>query len=643
MDQGDKSRIDELKKSLYSRSTPDVRTKRRLHWTKDDTDVKTDWEHEEEPREPVVLNKYYNDNSMSFFTKLLVGSIIFFVFAVGIGALLLFKGSNLVSANNIDISINGPVSVAGGEPVAFDVQVLNKNNIKLETVDLAVEFPAGTTDVVDTTKELKTLRELIPDIEPGGTGTKNIQAIVYGEENSKKIIKVSVEYRVKGSNAVFQKEKTFEVLISSSPITLSIESISEITSNQQFEMTVVMTSNSQEVIKNLLLKAVYPFGFNFVSSNIKPLSDNSTWRIGDIPPGGKKTITITGNLEGQDDEIRAFRFVTGAQSTKNDKVIGTEYVAISQEIGIKKPFITVNISLDDDASGRDYIGAFNAPIKVDVAWFNNLDTPILNGEIVAQLSGNAFDKSSVNPEQGLYKSAQNQIVWNSITTPSLGDIPAGGEGRVSFTITPKNLGTEAKPITNPNLSVEVSVKGNRTSENNVPEAISSSAKRSVRVASNIALGGRVVRSTGPFPNLAPVPPKAEKETTYTVIWTIDNTSSAATGAEVRASLPAHVKWMGKIDPANESLTYNAVDGQLVWKIGSVDTYSSSANRKQVAFQVGLTPSVSQIGQVPVLVNSAVLTAQDSFTGKALQSTLGSLTTRFSTDSTFKDGDERVAQ
>ncbi len=640
----EKSRIEELKKSLYSRTAPDIRTKRRLRFEPQEIEVKTDWEHHEKLPEDVDLNNRYEDHSMSFFTKLLIGSIIFFILALGLGALLVFNGSNIVSANNIDITINGPVSVAGGEPVSFDVQVSNKNNIKLETVDLSVDFPAGTTDSLDTTKELKTFRELIPDIDPGGIGQKTIKVVVYGEENSKKLIKVSVEYRVKGSNAIFQKEKTFDLLISSSPLTLSISSFKEVNSDQEFEMALTMTSNSKEVIKNLLLKTIYPFGFTFISSDIKPLSDNATWKIGDIPPGGKKIIKIKGKLEGQDDETRVFRFSTGAQSIRNEKVIGTEYISSTQEIIIKKPFISVGVSLEGDTDNQEYIATFNHPIKVEISYFNNLPTSVIDGEIHVKLSGTALDKVSVSPDQGVFDSVNNEIVWNQITTKELANIAAGDNGRVSFSFTPRDLGTSLKPITNPDVSLIVGVKGKRNSETDVPENITSSANRHIKIASDIALGGQVLRGTGPFENTGPIPPKAEQQTTYTVVWTVNNTSSTVSNALVHASLPPYVKWVGKISPTTEDITYNNVDGVITWKIGNLDTYTlNNSRRKEVAFQISLKPSITQVGQIPVLVNQASLTAQDDFTGQTLNSNLGQLTTRFSTDQVFKDGDEKVVQ
>jgi hypothetical protein len=644
MNQEEKSRIDEIRGSLYSRNSPDIRTKRksRLFSPNEPVDINTDWEHPKEIYEQIELNKRYKDSSMSFFTKLFIFSIIIFILALGAGAYLLFKGSNIVSANNIEISINGPVSVAGGEPVSFDVQVTNKNNIKLETVDLAIDFPAGTVDVDDTTKELKSIRELIPDIEPGSQGTKNIKAIVYGEENSKKEIKVTVEYRVKGSSAVFQKQKIFDLLVSSSPLNLSVSSFTEVNSGQEFEFTLTMNSNSKETIKNLLISASYPFGFSFTSSSIKPLADNNVWKIGDIPPGGKKTLKIKGKLDGQDDEMRVFRFNTGAQSVKNDKQIGTEYVSAIQEISIKKPFISVGVSMDGESELQEYVGKFDTPIQVEITYFNNLDTAIINGEVHAKLSGNAFDKVSVVPGQGLYVSANNEIVWNPITTSDLRNIGAGESGRVSFSIIPRNNGTQTKPLSNPEINLSVSVQGKRNSENNVPESIVSSANRKIKVSSDIALSGQVVRSTGPFENIGPIPPKAEQTTTYTVVWTVDNTSNAVSGAEVRSSLPSYVRWVGSINPSDEDISYNKVDGQVVWRLGGLNNTSSrESRRRQVSFQVSLTPSITQVNQIPIIVNDATLTAQDDFTNQPLNSSLTALSTRFSTDPAFREGDEII--
>ncbi len=642
MNPDDKSKIDELNRGLYSRNTPDIRTKRRLRFQEDNTDVESDWKHPVEESVTSNTTEEYKDSGMSFLTKILISSIIFFILALGVGALLVFHGNNVVSANNVDININGPVSVAAGEKVSFEIQVANHNNITLQTVDLSVDFPTGTIDVVDKNKSLSNTRELIPDIVGGGVGQKTVNVIMYGQENTTKQIKVLVEYRVQGSNAVFQKEKVFDVLIASSPLNLTVSAFKEVNAGQEFELSVNLVSNSKEVINNLILHAIYPFGFTFISSDIKPGSNNNVWRIGDIPPGGKRVVKIKGKLDAQNDEVRVFRFSLGAGKTNNDNQIATEFVSSSQEVSITKPFMTIGVSINGDENSKEFAGQFDSPVKVDIGYFNNLQTPVIDGEIRVKLSGSAFDKVQVEPQDGLYQSATNEIVWNSVTSRELNTIEAGGNGRVTFSVTPRDLSNSAKLITNPDLNINVNIKGKRNSESNVPESIVSTASRRVKISSGLALGGQILRASGPIQNSGPIPPKAEQTTTYTVVWTVDNTVNTLSNVVVQSSLPPNVKWVGTVSPTNEDVRYDPITGGLEWSVGSIQTYTAgTAKRRQVAFQVSITPAINQVGSILNLVNATTLTAVDDFTGQTLKSNLGVLTTRFSTDPGFKEGDEKV--
>ncbi len=635
----DKSKIEELKKSLYSRNAPLVKQKRRLHMSQPAETVPTDWVHPPETPENVELNKSYEQKTMAFSTKLFLGSLIFFICALSIGALLIYNGKNIISANNIDITINGPITVAGGDPINFDVQVNNKNNVTLEAVDLLVEFPAGTVDAKERSKELRQFKELMNDIGPGDTGQKRVDAVLYGEENSKRQIKVNVSYKVAGSNAVFKKTKIYEVLISSSPLSIAVNSYREVTSGQEFGVEVTLSSNSSDVIKNLILRVEYPFGFTLTSTDVKAEGNKSLWKIGDIPPHGKKVVRFKGNLEGQDGEARIFRFTAGAQSLQRPGTIGTEYIAAMKEISIQKPFISTAITFDNDANSSDYIGTFNVPVKATLSWFNNLPIAINDGELKVKISGNAYDKLAVSPGSGYYR--DNEIVWNKLTTPTLGSVGAGENGSINFNFIPHNFSTPSRAVTNPSVTLEVSVSGKRLGENNVPENVISSAKRTIKISSNLSLISQLNRTTGAFENSGPIPPKAEQQTTYTVTWIVDNTVNTVSGAQVRALLPVYVKWLGKVSPSGEDITYNA-NGEVVWRVGNVDTFTqNNGRRRQVSFQIAFNPSVSQINQVPFLVQDTSLSGLDDFTGVTLSATQPALSTKFVDG--FRDGQDVVGQ
>ncbi len=677
----DRSKIEELKKSLYSRNAPPVTAGRRLHLRPKDYDVKTDWEHPKGPNEndfsdatgPLAAaastsydmesmldeeqdrgsHDNYQKTHMSFFTKVLIFSILFFLGCAGVGAYLIFGGSDIVSANNIDINLSGPISIEGGSTSTFTIGVSNKNNIALQVVDLTVDYPVGTADPANPARSLRETQKNLPDIPAGGTGQQSISAIIYGQANSQKTIHATVNYRVLGSSATFTKEKDFTILISSSPLTIAATSFTQVTSGQQFTTDITVTSNSTQIIKNLLLKVDFPAGYTLSSAKPNPIDTAHTvWGIGDLKPGGKAVLHLTGSLLGEDAQDKVFNFSVGAaqQNTSSGGIgntlaaqtLGTVYITGTNKVTIQKPFLSLKLALNGDINDQKYIGAFDRQITGEITWVNNTTDTIIDGEIDLSLSGTAFSKSSVSPGTGFYDSANNRIIWNKITTSQLASIAAGQSGTVSFTLVPRNLGSRTNLITNPSIDLALAAKANRISETNVPEEVDSSINKNVLISSNVALSGQLVRTTGPFPNTGPVPPKAEQETTYTVMWTVYNTSSTLDGVQVGAILPPYVKWLGATSPQSADITYNSNTRQVTWNIGNVSAYATNGS-EQVAFQIGVTPGVDLVGQAPITVANATLVARDDFTGEVLTSNIQSMSTRFSTDPSFTDGNETVTQ
>ncbi|MDQ2932967.1 MAG: hypothetical protein M3Q80_01120 [bacterium] len=639
----DKNRIEDLKKSLYSRNAPDVRTRRKLRFSPTESQVKTDWGKSTDVAEPTVLNTNYQNNSMSYLAKILIGSLIFFVIAMGIGTFLFYKGANFISGDNIDIVIRGPVSIPGGAPVSFEINVINKNNVDLELADLSVEFPEGTTDPENPSIELKEFRQLIGDIEAGKSAQKTVRAIIFGQENLQKQINVEVNYKLKGSDSFFTKTTSYDVLINSSPVLLTTSTFNEISSGQEFDMKVSVKSNSSDTLKNVLLKATYPTGYSYISSDLKPLADNATWKLGDIPAGTEKVVIIHGKILGEDSETRVFRFATGAQSATDAKLIGTQYMSTEQSLTIQKPFVSLGIAIDNKTDPI-HTGYFDKNQRVTIEWFNNLPSAVSNMVITAKLSGTVYDRNTVQPDEGYFNSATNEIVWNPQTNREFALVGAGESGTVSYSISPTTPVNTATPITNPTLIVTAGVSGSRTQGSTVPEKLSSLVTRTSRIATNVSLTGRVLRNSGPFTNTGPIPPKVDVASTYTIVWTINNGVNAVSNTQVTASLPPYVKWLGVLSPANENVTYDKNSGLITWDVGNVVANTlDSTRRREVNFQISVTPNINLVNQAPLIVTQAQLTAIDTFTGIQLEAQQEQLTTRFSTDSSYKEGQANVVQ
>src|SRR3990167_4505700 len=141
-----KDNIDKIKESLYSKSTDGMFVKRR-HSLQDKfaSNTPSAWNIEEEKAESGFKIPY---------SKIFLGSLIFFILALGFTFSKFFLGNNVVSGNNIDILVSGPVSIAGGEELPLEIQVTNNNNIDLKVVDLRIEYPAGTKSVTNQSIDL---------------------------------------------------------------------------------------------------------------------------------------------------------------------------------------------------------------------------------------------------------------------------------------------------------------------------------------------------------------------------------------------------------------------------------------------------------------------------------------------------------
>ncbi|MDO8575121.1 MAG: hypothetical protein Q7R78_00260 [bacterium] len=643
----EQNKIEDLKKSLYSRDTPNIMRDKRGFFHKEEFDVENNWSQTEKSKLDVHPEEDFGHQkkSVSFFKLFFATSVLFFLIAGGYALYSFLNGGNTVSAQNVDILIAGPVSVAGGEQASFNVQVFNKNSIKLEVVDLKIEFPTGTAEADNTAVELRRYDKILGDIEPGSVAQDNIRAIFFGEENSKKLVKVKIEYRIPGSNAIIPKEKTYEFFIQSSPVNILVSGNKEVISGQDVSFEARIISNSNQVLKNVLLNVVYPFGFKFTSGSTAPTFGNNIWSLGDLPPKSTKVIKINGKITGQDDESRVFRFTIGSKSVGDEKIIGTPFISISQDVQIKKPFLSARLVIGNTDSSGDYTAKPGETIKADLYFKNNLTVPISSAEIKLKFGGNAFIKENVDTSDGLYRMSEKTITWNRSTANFLDSIAPGEEGKVSFNFEPMDIGIGSSELTkNPEVTLDLSLKGNRVLENDVPEQITSTLQKIVKVLPRMSISGKIVRSSPPFDNTGPIPPKVDTKTTYTVIWTLTTTSSSIGNAVVETILPAYMDWGEETTAVDEDMIYNPVEKKITWNVGKLPAYTGVGSfKKQVAFKVILIPTLSQAGNIVTLINNAVLVGRDDFTGTNLEASHSELNTRFSSDPSFRNGDENVAR
>jgi len=627
------NRLEELKSKLFSKNYQTKIEHRDSFSRLGKREVLDSWK----VGEKIESNTTAEENffmKTSMFKKFFIFSIVFFVLTLGYAAYVFFAGGNTVSNDNIDISILGNNFTAGGEDLPLIVGITNRNNSSLDLVDLVVEYPKGSTG--DLSSDTEHFRESLGTIPAGTVRNENLKVVLFGEQGSTRPIKISLEYRVAGSNAIFVKDKLYEVNISSTPINLSVDAPPTISPNQDITLNIKVTLNATKPSSKILVKVNYPTGFQFVKSAPAPSFGNNIWNLGDLAPGTEHNISISGKmLDVFDGEEKTFNISSGSQSSADKSVIGVIYNSINNTVTIKKPFIEASLFINGIYQ-REYATDWKTPINAEIRYVNNLDTKVDDLVIEAKISGNAFNRKTIISPQGFYDSSKDVITWDKNSKSQFKEVNPGDSGSVTFSISPLSLyGADEGIITDPSVSIEVDITGSQALTGFAPNELTNSSSAIVRIISDVGFSAKALYYSGPFVNTGPIPPKAEQATTYTVVWTLSNTANSISGVKINSILPPWITFAGLFSPAGENLTYNSSTKEIVWNADRIPRGAGiTGASRSVSFQVSFNPSLSQVGAMPVIINDAILTGHDDFANVDVRVSRASLSTKLDNDPAF---------
>lgn len=564
----------------------------------------------------------------SYRIKIALLGIIFFVLAAATSAVIMMKGDNTVSGENISIEVTGSIATGGGEELPFQVTVSNQNSVPIQSATLIIEYPKGTHSAEDD-KEISVERKQLDTVGAGEVVNVPLKARMFGEENEEKEIKVSIDYRISGSNATFHKEATpLQFKVSSSPVVMTFDSVKSITSGQEIDLKLTIQSNSPTPLTDLLVKATYPEGFDFTSSEPDRISGEDTWKIGTLKPAEKKIIKIKGLMTGYADEKRRFVATAGVSNEKDVNTLASTLAKAQTDIGIEQPFLDVRVSVNGDPADSVIMNS-TGNASVEIAFTNTLDTAIYDGKVFVELDGNALDEFAVLAADGFYDSTKNTITWDGVDEESLREILPGKVSRLNFTLDPKDDIGRA-----PELKLKVTVRGQRVFEDKPSQELVGTALRTIKVESVPTISSSAYYKTGPFVNTGATPPVAEKVTQYTYTLKVKTGTNEVTGAEVTAIIPQYITWLDLVTEGDD-VTYTSNTRTMKWTIGDIDANSE----KEVSMQVSFLPSLSQVGTSPTILEAQRFKATDRFTGTVVRAEQPALTTSLynETDEALKDG------
>lgn len=567
----------------------------------------------EEP--PLQHVPYRSARHVRLATVFFMAAFIFFIISLGVVGYFFYFGGNTVSVDKVTIDIQGPTTIAGGDTVPFSITITNKNPVAIDNATIEVDFPNGTRNADNVLQSYPRYVENLGTLASGAVVTRSVKAMIFGGAGQTLTLPVSFSYGTVGSNAVFAKKSSYALAVSSTPLSVTVDTLSETVSGKPLTFTLTVRSNATVPLTNVVLSGVFPFGFLATSSSV-PLK-NSSFLLGTIAPGASKHVTLTGTLIGQDKEQRVFHFTVGTANTSTDQTPAVIYMTQDATVAIAAPFINTTLALNGDTSANLVVTSGSRQ-SATISYANTLATSVTNATVVIALSGSAVDYNSIQTTSGFYRSLDHTIIFSRDTDPALAVLAPGASGIGTFTFA--TLPSGALTGT-PSLTFTISVSGTRVGQTNVPEQVSSSMSKTVKVATAATLTVSSLHSSGPLGNNGPIPPKTDQATTYSIVLNVRGGGSAVAGGTVTTILPSYVSYTD-VTTGMGTFSYNDASHTVTWNTGDL----AQGVNAQGVFQISLTPSTSQKGFTPALTGPVSFSGYDRFAGVQISATADPVTT-----------------
>lgn len=602
----DQRELDELRKRLYARGPIDNGVER--HELEDNpVDVARNFTlpiAEEESSTQTIT-----ENPHRYRKFVLLASLTIFVIVAAASAAYYYWGNNRISGENITFNIAGNNNISGGETVSFQIGVTNQNSVAIEGASLIVKYPEGTRSVVEPVKNIYEERIDVGMLGPGEAKNIQLQVAVYGKENQQSQIKATFEYRIVGSDSVFYKDtEPFNVRIISSPIILQVDSVRRVSAGQPVQITLKAKSNTNKILKDVLITSKYPSSFSFKNAEPAPLYNQNVWKIAELKPEESETIVINGSITGLTNEGLVVDFSAGAALTDNEFIVGSLLAEARAEFVLEQPFIAVDIDIAGDKD-RSVVLEEDKSSVVQVSIKNTLKEPVYDMVVEVVPSGNALKADSIQSRQGFYDSNKNLVRFDVSNTPEFTEVQPGQVRTLNFSIDPVLGQTTAS------FSVAVNVYAKRVAEpTTVASQLVGTVTAEARYESAVSIEGSLAHVNGP------IPPKPGQATRYKVTLVAGGGANNLRNTVVSTSLPTYIEWQNE-STGEGVVNFNPISRELQWDIGDIN----NGTQKELSFAINFLPSTSQTGSTPILVNGLNLSAIDRFTNTAVETSVGGIT------------------
>ncbi len=485
--------------------------------------------------------------------------------------------------------------------------VENGDAASIENLKLDLQLPAGIVPVGQTTSSMWAL---------GGLATstsvrQDVVLIALSNPDSLAVINVRATYA--SGNRSFESHGSSTISLGVPALRFTVTGPANTVSGSPVALALHYVNNTSHLLSSARLILNHPPAFTLETSSV-PMLEAGVWGISALPSGASGTIMVAGTLVSP--TAGAYEFSGRAELALAS---GTySLMSPAMNIVLSQPPLSIVIVPNGTST---YISKPGDSLLYAITYENHASVALRGVALSAKLTGSMFDPSSLVSD-GSFNSLTKTITWSSSVVPAFASLAPGATGVVTFRV--RTLPTF--PITRPtDQNFSLRVDGVISSPTILPGVVATSTTSIIslttKLGGSVFLSSRAYRydDTSGFVNSGPYPPVVDRETRYTIHWSISDTANALRDVVVSSTLPAGVSFVGVArSNINTVPQYDPRTGIVTWRIPSVPSGAGIVvPSPEAIFQVANTPAVNQVGGSLTIFGDAKLQAQDSFTSQAL--------------------------
>lgn len=546
---------------------------------------------------------------------LIIVGVVLLTLSLTIGAVYSYRWwqKNAFHQDRVEVYFEGPREADSMQQTKYVIRYKNNNRVSLKNAELQLTYSENFQPTDNTNLKIfspSSGKISVGDIGPMQEGSVELKGIFYAPEDFPLFLKATLGFVPSNGTDTLSMESQISIKITAAPVILDLSVPEQIANGDQVEYLISYKNLDIRSIGDLQINIDFPPGFKMHSADPQPSEKESNWYVGNLEPDQEGKITIRGSLSGDDGENKDVVVSLGHEGSEGNLVVFNRRQANTLVIA---PVLNIMQKLRDKEGDIIYPGDI---LKYTIFYQNTGDTGLRDAIITAEIKGKILEFSKIDPGKGSFDGSSSTITWKASDVPGLSNIDPKQGGEVNFSIPVKNM----IPVDSSQDKNFIVTSIAKIDSPDIPTPIDSnkiigSNTLELKLASKVIFETTAFYNDDKIKNTGPIPMETNRETTFSVHWSVANVSNNLSGAKIVSSLPSGVKWTGQVYPAGEKITYDARTNDVTWDIGDIPANTGILGPvREVVFQVGVIPQINQIGQTLTLVNKSIFTAKDIFTG-----------------------------